>query len=96
MYVCLSSQTFMYVCMYVCFVCMYARAKHVCMYVCMFEALLRVCMPENPKYVYVCMSDTPRQACMSETSGRVCMYVSNPENFYVSEGLKFLTKTIQI
>ena len=54
-----------------------------------------VCMFEFPD-VCVCMSDTPRQACMSETPGRVCMYVSNLENFYVSEGVKFLTKSIQI
>ena len=92
MYVCMFEFPDVYVCMYVSSACMQGLS----MYVCMFEALLRVCMPENPKYVYVCMSDTPRQACMSETPGRVCMYVSNPENFYVSEGLKFLTKTIQI
>ena len=57
-----------------------------CMYVCL----------SSQTFVYVCMSDTPRQACMSETPGRVCMYVSNLENFYVSEGVKFLTKSIQI
>ena len=79
MYVCLSSQTFMYV-------CMSEAPRHACMY---------VCMPETQKYVYVCMSDTPRQACMSETPGSVCMYVSNLENFYVPEGVKFHTKSIQ-
>ena len=80
--------------MYVClralsvnvYVCMSEAPRHACMYVCL----------RTQTFVYVCMSDTPRQACMSETPGRVCMYVSNPENFYVSEGLKFLTKTIQI
>ena len=61
MYVCLSSQK----CMYVCLepqthACMYVRSPWACMYVCMTETSKHVCM-------YICFRLRSMYVCMSQT-----------------------------
>ena len=45
--------------------------------------------------MYVCMSDRPKQVCMSEAPEHICMSHSKLQNLLVSEGVKFLIKSLQ-
>ena len=71
MYVCWSSQTFMYVCMFRLHVCMYVCLKPSCVYVCMYV--------RSPSWagIYVCMYDWEHlhYICMYVSGDKRCMYV---------------------
>ena len=91
-------------CMYVCMFELQTYPKHVCMYVCMYvwqaQASMYVCMSEafwacmyvclRQLSVYVCI-----YVCLRLLSMYVCMSLTNLQNLLVSEGVKFLIKTLQ-
>ena len=64
------------------------------------QTCMYVCLSSRPTLsMYVCMSDSPKQVCMYVClrllSMYVCMSHSKLQNQLVSEGVKFLIKTLQ-
>ena len=97
-HVCMRARACMYVCMYV-------RGPAACMYGCLRlptppQAYISyVCMSENPEHVcmYVCLTgpQASMYVCLRLLSKYVCMSHSKLQNEPVSEGVKFLIKTLQ-
>ena len=65
--------------------------RQTCMYVCLSS--------RRTLSMYVCMSDSSKQVCMYVWGSWACIYVcmshSKLQNQHLSEGIKFLIKTLQ-